>query len=106
VQEQPFSAWNNFVSPLKGCQADRTARLEVIQQLQAKQAALEGLLQQQQAELEGLRQSLEVSEADRTARLEVIHQQQAELDRLRSFRGFLGFRFSNLKKRIYGSHKK
>ena len=102
VHEQPFSTWNNFVSPLKGCQADRTARLEVIHQ---QQAELEGL-RRQKFELEGLRQSLEYSEADRAARLEVIHQQQAELNRLRSFRGFLGFRFSNLKKRIYGSHKK
>ena len=106
VQEQPFSAWNNFVSPLKGCQTDRTARLEVIQQMRDKQAALEGLLQQQRAELEGLRHILEASEADRAARLEVIHQQQADLNRMRTFSGFLGFRYSNLKNRIYGSHKK
>jgi hypothetical protein len=103
VHEQPFSAWNNFVSPLKGCQADRTARLEVIHQ---QQAEMEGLRQRQQVDLKRLRQSLEDSEADRAARLEVIHLQQAELNRLRSFRGFLNFRYSNLRKRIYGSQKK
>jgi hypothetical protein len=103
VQEQPFSAWNNFVSPLKGCQADQTARLEVIRQ---QQADLERLRQQHQAEMEGLRKILKVADADRAARLEVIQQQQAELDRMQTFRGFLGSRYSNLKKRIYGSHKK
>ena len=32
VHEQAFSVWNNFVSPLKGSQSDRAARLEVIHQ--------------------------------------------------------------------------
>ncbi|RFC36366.1 MAG: Clusterin-associated protein-1 [Candidatus Nitrotoga sp. LAW] len=97
VHEQPFSIWNNFVSPLKGCQADRAARLEVIQQQQAvlqgvrqsleiseadRAARLEAIHRQQQ-ELEQLRHSLVVSEADRAARLDAIHRQQQELDRLR-----------------------
>ena len=76
VHEQPFSIWKNFVSPLKelrhsfdASEADRAARLKVIQR--------------QQADLEGLRQNLEVSEADRAARLEVIHRQQTELEGLR-----------------------
>ena len=97
VHEQPFSAWNNFVSPLKECLSDRAARLEVIhQQLadleglrqnlevsESDRAALLEVIHQQQADMEGLRQNLEVSESDRAARLEVIHQQQANLEGLR-----------------------
>jgi len=120
VHEQPFSAWDNFVAPLKACMADRSARLEVIQQQQAelekvkqslevsesdRLARLE-VIQQQQAELEKVKQSLDVSESDRLARLEVIQQQQAELDRMHSFCGFLCDRFSQLKKLIYGGAKK
>lgn len=119
VQEQPFSVWNSFVAPLQACLADRSARLEVIQQQQAdlervtqslagsepdRLARLEVI--QQQAELEKVKQSLEVSESDRLARLEVIQQQQAELDRMHSFCGFLCYRFSQLKKWIYGGAKK
>ncbi|CAH1904841.1 Clusterin-associated protein-1 [Candidatus Nitrotoga sp. HW29] len=97
VQEQPFSVWNNFVSPLKECQADRAARLEAIHRQQEELAGLQQRLRdseadraarleviyQQQEELGGIRQSLEVSEADRAARLDAIHRQQEELDRLR-----------------------
>ena len=114
VHEQPFSSWNNFVSPLKECLTDRAARLGVIQQQRAELAGLRqdldvseadraarlGVIQQQQAELAGLRQDLDVSEADRAARLGVIQQQQAELSRLRSVFGFLRYRLNRFKKRI------
>lgn len=97
VQEQPFSVWNNFVSPLKECQTDRAARLEAIHRQQEELAGLQQNLEvseadraarldtihRQQKELDTLRQSLEVSEADRAARLDAIHRQQKELDTLR-----------------------
>jgi hypothetical protein len=93
VREQPFSVWNNFVSPLRHCLADRTARLEVIQR--------------QQTELEQWQQMLADSEADRAARLEaireqqgVIQEQQEELEQLRSFSGSLRHQLGRFKKRI------
>lgn len=97
VHEKPFSAWDNFVLPLKSCIADRAVRLEVIQRQQcelesirqsfevseADRAARLEVIVRQQAELEAVKQCFEVSEADRAARLEVIQRQQVELDGVR-----------------------
>ena len=83
AQEQPFSSWKNFVEPLKNSEADRAARLVVIHQ--------------QQAELDEIRQQVAASEADRAARLVVIHQQQAEIAKLKTFKGFFGYRVANLR---------
>jgi hypothetical protein len=85
VHEQPFSIWNNFISPLRESLADRAARLEVIQQLQIE---------------------LKASEADRAARLEVIQQQQQVLNQMRTISGFSNYLLKKLRDRVYGSFKK
>ena len=70
VCEEPFSLWNNFVSPLnelrmnlENSESDSAKRLEMIHQLQVTAAEL--------------RKNLEISESDRAKRLEVIRQLQS-----------------------------
>ena len=83
-------------------EADRAARLQVIEDLGRRLGELE-------AELAGLRQQFESVEADRAARLEVIEQQglrlgelETERDKIQSEReSALGVLFSVSKTRTY-----
>ncbi len=63
---------------LAASEADRAARLDVIEKQGAELNRVPGL----EAERDALASSLAVSEADRAARLEVIEQQGAELGRI------------------------
>ena len=93
VHEEPFSIWNNFVSPLKELrhsletsESDRAARLEVIHQ--------------QQAELDRLAHSLETSDALLEKQKMIIERQESELEDIKKWKGFFIFKLDQLKSRM------
>lgn len=103
VIEKPFSSWDSFVSPLIETQKDRDDRLSVILSQQSELESQQNELESQQKKLSELRLKMENQLLDIQSQNEALRVCQKEiknLNRLKTLKGFIRFKFNTFRSSV------